>query len=111
MEDQLRELCGLCRSPVNPGAVVCASCGAYKQTDRGSMGCLVVAIGALVLVLPAALAGVLLLISAIFGSEGFGGEVIPLTLVYLGIGWLAFRTARKHLWRRKNPQVLWVKRT
>jgi hypothetical protein len=25
------ELCGFCRSVVNPGAVVCAGCGAYKR--------------------------------------------------------------------------------
>jgi hypothetical protein len=35
------ELCGFCRSVVNPGAVVCASCGAYKRRQlRPWMGVL-----------------------------------------------------------------------
>jgi hypothetical protein len=36
------ELCGFCQSVVNPGAVVCASCGAYKRRKlRPWMGVLI----------------------------------------------------------------------
>jgi hypothetical protein len=36
------ELCGLCRSVVNPGAVVCANCGAYKRRQlRPWMGIII----------------------------------------------------------------------
>lgn len=35
------ELCGLCRSLINPGAIVCASCGAYRRRRlRPGMGIL-----------------------------------------------------------------------
>ena len=31
-------VCGLCRSPVNPGAIVCAKCGAHKEERFGFRG-------------------------------------------------------------------------
>ena len=36
MEDGPREVCSLCLSPVNPGAVTCARCGARKVVHHAT---------------------------------------------------------------------------
>jgi len=62
------ELCGLCRSLINPGAIVCASCGALRRRRlRPGMGVLslfLLAVGVLYLhLLP--IAGLLLIGAAV----------------------------------------------
>ena len=111
MGDKAQELCDLCRSPVNPGAIVCASCGAQKWTYHGSTGCLVVAVLVLAVLGPTALwVGV----GAIFDPSGtaslYWAVEVPWLLCF-GIAWFAYATAKKHWSLRKNPKVHWYRRT
>jgi hypothetical protein len=76
------ELCGFCRSVVNPGAVVCASCGAYKRRQIRPW------IGILILLLLAV--GLLYL------------RLLPiLGLSLIGAGIFIFVRGRRLVWRRR----------
>ena len=106
MEDDLREFCGLCRNPVNPGAVVCASCGAHREVTRRA-GCLMTGISFLSFV---GVTQALMAPMAFFRDEGFLSRVTTAAFS-LGLAVGAFAIARV-LWRRrqeKEPEVHWVK--
>lgn len=63
------ELCGLCRSLIHPGAIVCASCGAHRRRQlkpgMGILSLLLFAVGMLYLHL-LLIAGLTLMGAAVF---------------------------------------------
>ena len=63
-----QEACGLCQNVVNPGAVVCANCGAQKVTRHSKLGCGAYIAGAWCLFIA---------VSSCAGAFGCGGMIVP----------------------------------